>query len=318
MKHIALKLKSRAIASIAYQTEDPADIKSIECIANIIVLKQNTPPTCDIKLISILVNSVISLNFSNQVHDVEDDIDALRIKIKGVPIEGRLFDQFGNQILVNDIYSIADLRYKAAPIAGIDSFAYVVLDTNNTESSKCTMNIEISDNSKEKPSWIETTGGIASIATIVGFIIGIPSVYIAYKKCCKAECKYKAHIGIDLDNDGYISVIPLHKSHTYFDYSGHGELKLTSWVAAKDRLLVYDSNHDGCVDSTNEFVLTSWAVGAKTDFEALLAAFDNNHDMVFDGNDVYFHDFYVWQDKNSNGVSEMREMRSLQEAGIVR
>ena len=65
-----------------------------------------------------------------------------------------------------------------------------------------------------------------------------------------------------------------------------------------------------------KIVMTEWSKNAKTDFEAVLEVFDTNQDIIFDNKDEKFHDFYVWQDKNSNGVVEEGELKSLKEHGI--
>ena len=44
--------------------------------------------------------------------------------------------------------------------------------------------------------------------------------------------------------------------------------------------------------------------------------FDTNKDKIFNNADDKFSDFYVWQDKNSNGAVEGGELKSLKEHGI--
>ncbi|CAL7960052.1 hypothetical protein MIDIC_170051 [Alphaproteobacteria bacterium] len=38
---------------------------------------------------------------------------------------------------------------------------------------------------------------------------------------------------------------------------------------------------------------------------------------VFDARDAKYADFYLWQDKNSDGISQPGELTSLQDAGII-
>lgn len=65
-----------------------------------------------------------------------------------------------------------------------------------------------------------------------------------------------------------------------------------------------------------KIVMTEWSKNAKIDFEAVLEVFDTNKDKIFDNVDDKFSDFYVWQDKNSNGAVEGGELKSLKEHGI--
>ena len=80
--------------------------------------------------------------------------------------------------------------------------------------------------------------------------------------------------------------------------------------------MIYDHNENQHVDSSKELVLTKWCSTAKTDFEALLCAFDTNKDKILDINDKEFGKFFVWQDKNQNGISESDELKTLSDSGI--
>ncbi len=121
-------------------------------------------------------------------------------------------------------------------------------------------------------------------------------------------------IGIALSEKD-IELITYDNSSVTFDYSGTGAVK-TSWVGSSDAILVYDFNKNGNVESSKNFVMTAWHTESNTDFLALLGAFDSNGDNIFDAQDVEFVNFALWQDANSNGVSEAGEMKSLQEIGI--
>jgi hypothetical protein len=46
-------------------------------------------------------------------------------------------------------------------------------------------------------------------------------------------------------------------------------------------------------------------------------AYDSNGDGVFDTSDARFGEFLVWQDANSDGISQAGELRSLAEVGVV-
>lgn len=121
-------------------------------------------------------------------------------------------------------------------------------------------------------------------------------------------------IAISLTQDP-IELLSLTESNTTFDY-GSGLVK-TSWIKPSSALLAYDTNKNGKVDHYSEIVITSWASNAKTDFEALLIAFDSNKDKVFNSQDEKFDQFLLWRDLNMNGVSEENELQTLSEAGLV-
>jgi hypothetical protein len=120
-------------------------------------------------------------------------------------------------------------------------------------------------------------------------------------------------IGITFEEGREIELISLKDSNTYFKYNEVASK--TSWVSKSDGILFYDYNKSMSADSKN-IVMTEWSKNAKTDFEAVLEVFDTNQDKIFDSKDDKFSDFYVWQDKNSNGAVEEGELKSLKEHGI--
>ncbi|MDE6387823.1 MAG: hypothetical protein K2L82_08480, partial [Lachnospiraceae bacterium] len=122
---------------------------------------------------------------------------------------------------------------------------------------------------------------------------------------------------IDLDGDGFelLSV----KDGVYFDEDARGLVEKTEWVAADDALLAIDLNGDGIINDGSELFGTSTTLAdgskAKSGFEAL-AQYDLNGDGVIDENDEVFDQLKVWQDKNSDGISQEDELYSLGDLGI--
>src|SRR5690606_32649704 len=55
---------------------------------------------------------------------------------------------------------------------------------------------------------------------------------------------------------------------------------------------------------------------ALNGFDAL-ADLDSNNDGVIDSNDVQFNNLRVWQDGNSDGISQAHELKTLAAAGVV-
>ena len=123
-----------------------------------------------------------------------------------------------------------------------------------------------------------------------------------------------APIAIDLDGDG-IEYLGLDAGVTFAD--GSDEAIRTAWVAAGDALLVFDANNSGTVDASREYVFTEWAEAATSDMAALREVFDTNQDDVLDASDDNWDQFKVWQDANSDGVTDEGELKSLDEVGIT-
>ena len=116
---------------------------------------------------------------------------------------------------------------------------------------------------------------------------------------------------LDLDGDGLEFVS--HTAGVLFDYDGDGVAESTAWVGPDDGLLVVDKNGDGKVNDGSEIV---FAAGSLTDLEGLAANYDTNEDGKLDSADADFAKFGVWQDANSNGITDAGEFRSLGAAGI--
>ena len=123
-----------------------------------------------------------------------------------------------------------------------------------------------------------------------------------------------APIAIDLDEDGleYLNL----ESGVRFTDGESGQTTQTAWVAPDDGLLVIDANQSGTVDSTSEYVFTEWSTDAETDLEAIAEVFDTNQDGVLDAQDERFDEFAVWQDADSDGVTDEGELTSLTDLGI--
>ncbi|AGF76989.1 hypothetical protein UWK_00404 [Desulfocapsa sulfexigens DSM 10523] len=118
---------------------------------------------------------------------------------------------------------------------------------------------------------------------------------------------------LDLDGDG-VELLGIEEGVT-FDWNRDTIAESSGWVAADDGFLVYDHNHDGAVTRADELMLKEYLPGATTDLEGL-QAFDSNNDGIFSKEDAAWSDFGIWQDKNSNGISDEGEFKTLDDAGI--
>jgi Ca2+-binding RTX toxin-like protein/antitoxin component YwqK of YwqJK toxin-antitoxin module len=125
----------------------------------------------------------------------------------------------------------------------------------------------------------------------------------------------KKPIAIDLNGDGF-SFIDINDSNVFFDVNGDGWRRKVAWINPNDGLLAFDANGDGQIDNGLELSFARFKQGAQTDLQGL-AAFDTNGDGRFTALDAKWAQFGVWQDANSNGISDAGEFRSLSELGIA-
>ncbi|MCR5608463.1 MAG: hypothetical protein K6G26_05310, partial [Lachnospiraceae bacterium] len=122
---------------------------------------------------------------------------------------------------------------------------------------------------------------------------------------------------IDFDGDGFETLSV--KDGVYFDEDVRGLKEKTAWVAPDDAMLAIDLNDNGKIDDGSELFGTSTIMAngklANTGFMAL-SQYDLNKDGIIDINDEIYSKLLVWQDKNSDGISQDSELLSLEEAGI--
>ncbi|MEM6774595.1 MAG: hypothetical protein AAF640_07085, partial [Pseudomonadota bacterium] len=142
----------------------------------------------------------------------------------------------------------------------------------------------------------DADGNVSNLATVV---IEPPSL---------------APIALDLDGNG-VSYLARAADVVFTDQSD-GAAVNTAWVVPEDGLLVIDANQSGSIDELREFVFTEWSERAATDLEAIAEVFDSDNNGVLDAGDAAWSQFGVWQDANSNGVTDEGELRSLGELGV--
>jgi len=143
-----------------------------------------------------------------------------------------------------------------------------------------------------------------------------PTVNI-YRHASNAVAKSDPLV-VDIDGDGFdlISV----EEGVYFDEDNRNLKEKTQWVAPKDGLLAIDLNEDGVINDGSELFGTSTMLKdetlARSGFEAL-AQYDENGDGVIDGQDDVFSKLLIWQDKNSDGISQQDELLGIQDFGVT-
>ena len=142
-----------------------------------------------------------------------------------------------------------------------------------------------------------------------------PSIFAfeALQNLFQLAMNYSSPLVLDLDGDG-IELTSVDGSTAFFDVGVDGFAEATGWVAADDGLLALDVDGDGRIDDGSE--LFGDQTGYAHGFLAL-AQHDDNGDGVIDAADAVFSELVVWQDANTDGISQAGEMRGLAELGIA-
>ena len=121
---------------------------------------------------------------------------------------------------------------------------------------------------------------------------------------------------VDIDGNGFSFKQSLDGEAVYFDTLGDGFAHRTSWIKPGDGFIAYDLDGDSKISSAGELQFASYSRGAATDLEGL-RAFDTNGDGLLSALDAGWSKFGIWQDANSNGISEAGEFRSMTALGVA-
>lgn len=124
-------------------------------------------------------------------------------------------------------------------------------------------------------------------------------------------------IVLDLNGDGAIGLLGASRGGPSIDADGDGDLEAIGWASPEDGFLAIDLDGDGTVDGLDEISFTRMAPGASSDLDALARLADSNADGILDASDPLFGQFGVWQDLDSDAVSDPGEFQSLSERGIT-
>ncbi|TWI69502.1 SdrD B-like protein [Pseudoduganella lurida] len=119
-------------------------------------------------------------------------------------------------------------------------------------------------------------------------------------------------IAIDLNGDG-IHTIARADFGGSFDLLGTGSAVKSGWLAADDAFLAIDLNGNGRIDDITEL----FGGATKGSGFAKLADFDSNGDGFVTAADTNFAKLTLWQDANSNGITDAGELVSLAQAGVT-
>ena len=124
---------------------------------------------------------------------------------------------------------------------------------------------------------------------------------------------------LDLNGDGVTSTF-ISETSTYFDLDNDGMRERTGWAQSSDGLLTLDKNRDGIINDGNELfgnnTILKNGTKAANGFEAL-KEYDENRDGVIDTKDNIYNTLKLWQDTNSDGITDTGEFHTLSELGVA-
>ena len=104
-----------------------------------------------------------------------------------------------------------------------------------------------------------------------------------------------------------------------FDIDNDGDIDLTGWVGADDGLLVRDINNDGIINDASELfgeeTIKEDGTKASDGYDAL-RELDSNEDGVINADEDAFSELKIWQDSNSDGITDEGELMGLKEANV--
>lgn len=130
---------------------------------------------------------------------------------------------------------------------------------------------------------------------------------------------FSSPLVLDLNGDGVTSTF-ISETSTHFDLDNDGVRQRTGWVQSDDALLVFDKNQDGVINNGSELfgnnTLLKNGTKASNGFEAL-REYDENKDGMIDAKDNIYNALRLWQDTNSDGVTDSGELHTLSELGVA-
>jgi hypothetical protein len=144
-------------------------------------------------------------------------------------------------------------------------------------------------------------------------------------------------LAIDLDGDGIETLgIPTTGSPVLFDHNADGVRTGTGWLNGDDAWFVLDRDGNATIDSGRELfgvdsLITvtetiqsssggtsehTYTRNARSGFEAL-RTLDSNADGKFDTAETAYSQVRLWQDIDSDGVSDAGDLSTLADKGIA-
>jgi Ca2+-binding RTX toxin-like protein len=252
-------------------------------------------------------NTVVATEQSNDgsvtVADVDGNGDAgYRYEIVDQPLYGRL----GGDGSADDIdpntgaFTYTGERYVEYDLAGnyVDNNTYSDAHLRNEVVSYDSFKVKVTD----------LSDGSYTIQTIeVPHYGPLPNPDV--------QSGGKKPIAIDLNGDGF-HFTDVDDSNVFFNVNADGWRRRIAWNNPADGFIAYDKDGDGKISEFDEISFVPFDTSGQTDLEALRLAFDSNEDGIFSAADAKWGSFGVWQDANSNGVTDPGEFKTLGEMGI--
>jgi hypothetical protein len=122
----------------------------------------------------------------------------------------------------------------------------------------------------------------------------------------------------DLNNNGIYTLN--FKNGVFFDHNTNLFAEKTGWINPNDCFLARDINFNGLIDNGSELfgdnTILSNGQKAINGFEALIDL-DLNFDGFINSSDQIWNELLLWQDKNTNGLTDSDELFTLPEVGII-
>ena len=125
---------------------------------------------------------------------------------------------------------------------------------------------------------------------------------------------------LDLDGDGIETIGIDSNNPILFDHDGDGIKTGTGWIKPDDGFLVLDRNSNETIDNGTELFGDStplYGGGTATDGFAALRQEDTNNDGVVNNLDANWNNLRIWQDVNSDGISQSEELLTMEQAGVA-
>jgi hypothetical protein len=116
-------------------------------------------------------------------------------------------------------------------------------------------------------------------------------------------------IGVDTDTDGLGAIEG--SQGIKFDIANTGTPTTVGWISANDALLSVDLNNNGSIDNGSEL----FGGGVGQGF-AKLSTYDSNRDGIIDAKDTDFAKLKLWNDANSNALTDPGELQTFASAGL--
>ncbi len=156
-----------------------------------------------------------------------------------------------------------------------------------------------------------STSATPHVQSLPAYLVGGVEVEGAFGDWFEPLRGWSDPLAVDLDGTGDIETLPA--DSVYFDIDADGMAEAVSWISSGDGWLAIDSNENGKIDGVGELFGSDGTGGF-----AALAALDTNADGKIDAQDAAYSQLVVWQDKNSDGVSQAGELLSIADDLFIR